>query len=301
MPSSVAFLVGALLLVCLTRNWLDLPVMMFSPIKVPGSCHDSVLKYNKYKWLLLVQNNGPERAISLVNERQEEITMGIFTRMRDIVNSNLNNMLEKAEDPEKLIKLMIMEMEDTLVEIKSNAAGVIAAKKKVERELFGGQARAGDWENKAQLAVDKGRDDLAREALAEKRFYLKKVEELDRERGEFDTLSEQYKDDIRQLESKLAEAREKHRILVQRSIRANGSKKVQTQIRKAESNDAFVRFEQLESRIERSEIEADLVNFGRKSSLEDQFAALEQDEEIERELQLLHRKKTRSEAASESK
>ena len=91
--------------------------------------------------------------------------MGIFTRFRDIISSNINAMLDKAEDPEKLIKLMIREMEDTLVEIKTACAGVMAGGKKIQRQLEGLKTRARYWEEKAELAVNKGRDDLAREAL----------------------------------------------------------------------------------------------------------------------------------------
>ena len=97
--------------------------------------------------------------------------MGIFTRFRDIISSNINAMLDKAEDPEKLIRLMIREMEDTLVEIKSACAGVMAGGKKIKRQLDGLGTRAQYWEEKAELAVNKGRDDLAREALVEKRKF----------------------------------------------------------------------------------------------------------------------------------
>ena len=93
--------------------------------------------------------------------------MGIFTRFRDIISSNLNAMLDKAEDPEKLIRLMIREMEDTLVEIKTACAGVMAGGKKIKRQIGSLGARAQYWEEKAELAVNKGRDDLAREALVE--------------------------------------------------------------------------------------------------------------------------------------
>ena len=91
--------------------------------------------------------------------------MGIFTRFRDIVSSNINAMLDKAEDPEKLVRLMIREMEDTLVEIKASCAGVMAGAKKVERQLDEVRARIRYWEEKAPLAVSKGRDDLARQPL----------------------------------------------------------------------------------------------------------------------------------------
>jgi phage shock protein A len=128
--------------------------------------------------------------------------MGIFTRFRDIVSSNINAMLDKAEDPEKLIKLMIREMEDTLVEIKASCAGVMASSKKVQRQLDEVQSREEYWKERAELAVNKGRDDLAREALIEKRGYSDRADALKKELIGCDSLVEQYQDDIRQLEER---------------------------------------------------------------------------------------------------
>ncbi|UCD83022.1 MAG: PspA/IM30 family protein, partial [Desulfobacterales bacterium] len=129
--------------------------------------------------------------------------MGIFSRFRDIIGSNINSMLDRAEDPEKLIRLMIQEMEDTLIELKAACAGVMAQSKTVERQLQMIEKRVGYWEDKAGLAVNKGRDDLAREALLEKRRHIQRAESLTRELTEHEALLEQYKDDIRQLEEKL--------------------------------------------------------------------------------------------------
>ncbi len=110
--------------------------------------------------------------------------MGIFTRFRDIVSANINAMLDRAEDPEKLIRLMIREMEDTLVDLKASCAGVIASRKKVERNLEDLKSRVSYWGRNAELAVSKGRDDLAREALLEKRKYLERLDGLDQELSE---------------------------------------------------------------------------------------------------------------------
>ena len=213
--------------------------------------------------------------------------MGIFTRFRDIVSSNLNAMLDKAEDPEKLIKLMIREMEDTLVEIKASCAGVMANNKKVQRQLDEVHSREDYWKERAELAVNKGRDDLAREALVERRSYNDRADALKRELDECESLVHQYQDDIRQLEDKLGTAREKQRILVQRHIHANGKKRAQQGIRRMDSAEAIIKFEELENRIERMEAEADLVNFGRKPALEDELDNLALNEEIEEELQTL--------------
>ena len=219
--------------------------------------------------------------------------MGIFTRFRDIVSSNISAMLDKAEDPEKLIKLMIREMEDTLVEIKASCAGVMANSKKVQRELDEVQSQEGYWKEKAELAVNKGRDDLAREALMEKRRYGDRVDGLKKELIECDSLVEQYQDDIRQLEDKLGTAREKQRILVQRHIHANGKKRAQQEIRRMDTGEAIIKFEELENRIERMEAEADLVNFGWKPTLEGELDTLVLDDQIEKELENLKSSLTR--------
>ena len=216
--------------------------------------------------------------------------MGVFTRFRDIISSNINAMLDRAEDPEKLIKLMIHEMEDTLVELKASCAGVMALGKKVERELERIEGLASRWEEKAALAVSKGRDDLAREALVEKRKYEQRKESLELELVEHDSLSQQYQEDILQLEEKLKTARDKQRVLVQRHIHAKRKKRAQEEIRRVDSSDVVLKFEELENRIERMESEADLINIVKKSTLEQEFEKLTVDDEIEKELQALKEK-----------
>ncbi len=213
--------------------------------------------------------------------------MGIFTRVRDIINSNINSMLDKAEDPEKLIRLMIQEMEDTLVEIRASCADVMAAVKKVERAKEETKLKSSQWEERAKLAMNKDREDLAREALIEKRRYSERSDSLEMEISDCNSLVQQYQSDIVQLEEKLAGAREKQRVLTQRHIHATKKKRAQLGIRRIETTDAFIRFEQFENRIERMEAEADLINLGRKDSLETEFAALEGDEGLEQELQRL--------------
>lgn len=211
--------------------------------------------------------------------------MGIFTRFRDIVSANINAMLDGAEDPEKMIKLMIREMEDTLVELKVSCAGVIAGRKKVERRLDEVVGREQVWAERAALAVRRGKDDLAREALIEKRRFATMAEALRREIADHGGLIEQYQSDMVELEGKLAAAKEKRSILVQRHRRAAGKKRAQEDIRRMDSSESMARFEKLESRIEQMEAEADLVNFGRKPTVDDQFDDLGRDEEIERELE----------------
>jgi phage shock protein A len=193
-------------------------------------------------------------------------------------------MLDKAEDPEKMIKLMIHEMEDTLIELKSSCAGVIAGRKKVERKLEEIRGRKDLWAERANMAVAKGRDNLAREALIEKRRFSEIAEALDNELGEYGGLITQYQEDISELENKLNNAKEKKRVLVQRHKRAFGKKRAQEDIRRSNSGDTMARFDKLESRIEQMEAEADLVNMTKKPTVEEEFDNLASDDEIENEL-----------------
>ncbi len=213
--------------------------------------------------------------------------MGIFTRFKDIVSANINSMLDKAEDPEKMIKLMIQEMEDTLVEIKASCASAMATKSKVARALDDVQYRVDDWENKARLAISKGREDLAREALAEKRVFADEHERLTQEISQLEGIVSNYQGEIGQLEEKLTNARKKHQMLLQRHTQAQKSYKAQSVLRKNDNIDAFARFDAFENRIERMEADAQLVNAKARPALEDEFAKLEGDESLENELAAL--------------
>jgi len=200
-------------------------------------------------------------------------------------------MLDRAEDPEKLIRLIIQEMEDTLVEIKASCAGAMAARKKVARDLEAIRQRAADWQAKAELAVDKGREDLAREALLMRRDFSQRAQELEEELAASQEVVEQYHQDIAQLEQKLASVREKQRVLVQRHKLARQQKRAQGDIRRADSAAVLMRFEQFENRVERMEAEAKLVNLHRQPGLAREIDRLAGDEEVERELTALKRHK----------
>jgi len=193
-------------------------------------------------------------------------------------------MLDRAEDPEKMIKLMIREMEDTLIELKSACAGVIASRRKLQRKRDDIGERVALWSQRAELAVSRGKDDLAREALIEKRRFSELSESLDHEISDHAALVEQYQNDIGELESKLTSAKEKKRMLIQRHHKAANKKRAQEDIRRMDSSETMARFEHLESRIERMEAEAEMVNFAKKPSVEEQLSGLATDEEIEKEL-----------------
>lgn len=222
--------------------------------------------------------------------------MGIFSRFRDIVNANVNAILDRAEDPEKMVRLMIQEMEDTLIEVKATCAGLIAEQKRLERTLNTAMGEVEEWANKAELAVDKGREDLARAALAEKHRIQKRVDSLTEETTHSRQLVSETQADIAQLESKLNDARERQRLLIQRQTAAINRIQAQTQIRRAETSDAFIKFETYENNIDRLEAESRLVDGLRPKNgdLRNHFAQLEQDDAIQRELEDIKRRKAES-------
>jgi phage shock protein A len=214
--------------------------------------------------------------------------MGVFSRFKDIVSANLNSMLDRAEDPEKMVRLMIQEMEDTLIEVKSSCAAELAYQKKLSRGLDTAKAQEAEWAAKARLAVEKSRDDLARAALAEKRRFSERCESLGRSMEQNGQVVTQYQSDISELEKKLVDARRKQRSVIQRVGAAKHHKETQERIRRIDTTEVFAKFEAYENQIERLQAEGDLVNSLRpKDDLHTQFADLENAETIERELQEL--------------
>lgn len=210
--------------------------------------------------------------------------MSVFTRFKDIISSNINSMLDKAEEPEKMIRLMIQEMEETSVELKAACAGLMADQKRIAREHDQVRARMELWETRARLAVEKGREDLAREALVEKLAAQRIGEGLERERDRFTVLIEQAREDIEQLDVKLESAKERQRSLAKRHVRADQRIKARSNVSRVQSADVMMRFDQFEQRVERMEAEADLAAPGRNRTLEQEFSLLEGGDEVEAQL-----------------
>lgn len=215
--------------------------------------------------------------------------MGVFSRFMDIVNANINSLLDKAEDPEKMVRLMIQEMEDTLIELKSACADKIAKKAKVDRERTELEALVERWKNRAEMALSKGRDDLAREALIEKRKAQgdleRKLEDWDR----YEDIIAKSKEDIGKLEDKLQSLRHRHQSIVERATRAREEQAANETIRKASDAAATSRFDHMEQQVDRMEANSQLNK--PKSNLESKFADLEELDEIEAELEQLRKKR----------
>ena len=227
--------------------------------------------------------------------------MGVFSRLGDIVNSNINAMLDKAEDPEKMIRLMIQEMEDTLVDLKSSCAAKMATRAEMLRDRDGLNSKIDRWGERAVLAVERNRDDLAKEALLEKKQCTKQLEYTENDLAQYDQLISDCKSNISQLEQKLEEVTIKHKMLVQRSIHAVEKKRARNMMSNASGSQAMMHFDEVENRIERMEAEADLAGRSSESNLDREFSKLESENSIKEELAELKKNISKSTAAAKGK
>ncbi|WP_196137401.1 phage shock protein PspA [Aliikangiella sp. G2MR2-5] len=209
--------------------------------------------------------------------------MGIFSRFADIVNANINALLDKAEDPEKLIRLIVQEMEDTLVEVRTASARTIADKKDISRRIESFQAEAQEWERKAELAISKGREDLAKAALVERNKADDAANEL---QGELNKLEEELarlSAEITQLQDKLNDAKARQKALLMRHKTTSSRLKVK-QTMHYSGEDAVSRFDRFERKLDELESEVESFELGKNKSLADEIDDLEKEDEIDRQL-----------------
>ena len=213
--------------------------------------------------------------------------MGIFTRFSDIVNSNINAILDKAEDPEKIVRLMIQEMEDTLVEVRSAAARSIADKKDLNRKIEALEYERRDWEDKAELALRKGREDLAKAALVEKSRVATAIEAFKQDYESVDEGLSKLNEDIARLEAKLEDAKARQKALLARHKTANSRLAARKKIHDYKIDDAMLRFEAYTRRVDDVEGRVEAYDLGMPKDLNHEFASLEAEESVTRELDAL--------------
>jgi phage shock protein A len=224
--------------------------------------------------------------------------MGIFSRLTDIVHANLNAVLDRAEDPEKMIRQMVHEMEDTLVEVRANAARLIADRKGMQRRRARLDQAQDEWRRNAELALSKDREDLARAALTEKAKLAQDLKDLDEELTLLDEGLVKYEEDIGKLEAKLREAKAKQKVILARQATAVSRLKVRGQVHDQRIDDAFVRFEQMERRLDTAEGQVEAFDIGRSRTLAEEIEELAADSAVEAELQELKSKLGRGQAPS---
>jgi phage shock protein A len=214
--------------------------------------------------------------------------MGVFSRFMDIVNANINTLLDKAEDPEKMIKLMMQEMEDTLIELKSACAAKMASKAKLDRNGKELEALVQRWVSRAELAISRGREDLARDALKEKRNALSELDRLKEDASRYSDLIAKSKEDISRLEDKLQSLRQKVQSIAERAAQAREEQTANDTLRKASDSAAFGRFQHMEDHVDRMEANANLSR-PFQNDVEHRFADLEELEAIEDELEAMRK------------
>ncbi|WDE10349.1 phage shock protein PspA [Thalassomonas haliotis] len=217
--------------------------------------------------------------------------MGVFSRFTDIINSNINSLLDKAEDPAKMVRLIIQEMEDTLVEVRSSSAKTLADKKEISRQATRFENEAQQWQEKAELALNKGREDLARAALMEKKKAADNALSLQEELSHVDGHIAKLQGEIAQLQEKLADAKARQKAIIMREKTASSRLKVKKNINSDRVNDALSKFDRYERKIDDIEAQVESHDLGSKS-LADEIAELEADEKIDDELAQLKAKMT---------
>lgn len=218
--------------------------------------------------------------------------MGIFSRTRDIIAANFTDLLDKADDPEKMIRMIIFEMEETLVEVRASAARTIADQKEMHRHTVKLDRLQADWAEKAQLALSKDREDLARAALMEKKKAGDMAEQLKAEIAVLDDALRAYELDIEKLQNRLREARSRQTAIAARLESAENRVKLRTLLASERVDEAMARFDQLERRVDYAEGRADALGLAdgtSKPSLADEIAALAGQDKIDEELEAMKR------------
>ena len=228
--------------------------------------------------------------------------MGIFSRTRDIIAANFNDMLDKADDPAKMIRMIILEMEETLVEVRASAARTIADQKEMHRHVVKLDRLQADWGEKAQLALSKDREDLARAALVEKKKAADMADQLKQEIAVLDDALRAYEADIQKLQHRLREARSRQTAIAARLESAENRVKLRTLMSTERTDEALARFDQLERRVDYAEGRAEALSIADQSgklSLSDEIAALAGADAIDDELAEMKKALGKDSAAKE--
>lgn len=217
--------------------------------------------------------------------------MGIFSRTRDIIAANVTDLLDRAEDPAKMVRMIILEMEETLVEVRASAARTIADQKEMRRHIAKLEKLQDGWTEKAELALSKGREDLAKAALVEKQKAKDMAEQLEAEISVLDDALRASEADITKLQGKLREARARQNAIVTRMESAHNRLKMREAYAGPKIDEAFSRFDMLERRADLAEGRADAAGFGAApKSLEEEISELRSNEKVEAELEALKAK-----------
>jgi phage shock protein A len=217
--------------------------------------------------------------------------MGILDRVSTLIRANINDLIDRAEDPEKVIKQLLADMNNQLLQVKTQVAASIADEKQLEQRYLENQQKAAEWQHKAELAVEKGQDDLAREALARRNAFQQTADGFKTQYEEQARQVETLKDALHQLESKIQEAQTKEDLLIARSRRAKAETQIRTTLSGLDTSGALASFERMEDKVTQQEARASALGELDQDSTDQRFALLEQENEVDRQLTELKAKK----------
>ncbi len=225
--------------------------------------------------------------------------MGMFSRLGDIIGSNINAMLDNAEDPEKIARLMIHEMEDTLVEVRTATARAMADRKAIQKDIADLYKARDDWEAKAELAISKDREDLARRALLAKHKTEAEIVRLEATLVVLKETCKKRQEDLGRLQAKLDEAKAQERTLKMRHEVASQRIKIREHMHDGKVDDALARYADLERKVGELESYAETIKPS-TPSLKEEFEILERDEQLEKEFKALKAKHASTKGKSKS-
>ena len=216
--------------------------------------------------------------------------MGVITRFVDVLNSNINAALDSVEKPEHMLRMIIQEMEEALVEVRSHAAQVIAEKKQVERKVSALTEHALDWQNKAEMALSKDREDLARQALVAKSECESELAVIQEQLSLLSENLNAITEDANGLQQKLAEAKQKQKSLVRRQDTAVVQLNSRKTIDKNKLENVQAKYERLHNKVTELESQVEAYDMTAPVTLMDEFRKLEADSKVEDELEALKKK-----------
>ncbi len=213
--------------------------------------------------------------------------MGLFDRLWRVIRANINSLIGAAEDPEKILEQAVMDMQEDLIQLRQAVAGAIAAQKRTERQCSQAESTAAEWYQRAQLALQKGEENLAREALTRKKSYQETATAMKASLGQQNTVVTQLKDNMRSLESKIYEAKSKKDMYIARARSAKASERLQEMMGNLSTGSALSAFEKMEEKVMQLEARSEAIAELGTNDLEKQFLSLEGAGDVDAELEAM--------------
>jgi phage shock protein A len=217
--------------------------------------------------------------------------MSILDRVSLLLRANVSDMIDRAEDPEKVVKQLIVDMNNQLLQVKTQVAASIADEKLLYQRYQDNQAKADDWQRKAELAVERGQDDMAKEALSRRNAYQQTADGFKTQYDQQAAQVEQLKTALHQLEAKIQDAQTKQELLIARSRRAKAETQIRTTLSGLNQNSALSQFDRIEAKVNQQEAQAAALGELDTDTMEHRFQLLEQESEVDRQLAELKQKK----------